>query len=45
MIPAGEAAKAINYHRGNALVVSTSAALRDWHTVSQRREWDVDLTD
>lgn len=26
-------------------MVSTSAALRDWHPVSQRREWDVDLTD
>lgn len=45
VIPAAEAAKAINYHRGDALVVSTSAALRDWHPVSQRREWDVDLTD
>lgn len=45
MIPATEAAKAINFHRGDALVVSTSAALRDWHPVSQRREWDVDLTD
>ena len=45
MIPALEAAKAINYHRGESLVVSTSAALRDWAQVSQRRELDVDLTD
>ncbi len=45
MIPATEAARAINYHRQDALVVSTSAALRDWAQVSQRRELDVDLTD
>ena len=45
MIPSTEAARAINYHRQDALVVSTSAALRDWTQVSQRRELDVDLTD
>jgi phosphonopyruvate decarboxylase len=45
VIPATEAARAINYHRQDALVVSTSAALRDWAQVSQRRELDVDLTD
>ena len=45
MIPSTEAARAINYHRQDALVVSTSAALRDWSQVSQRRELDVDLTD
>ena len=45
MIPSMEAARAINYHRKDALVVSTSAALRDWNQVSQRRELDVDLTD
>ncbi|MFQ6026993.1 MAG: thiamine pyrophosphate-dependent enzyme [Dehalococcoidia bacterium] len=45
MIPSLEATKAINYHRQDALVVSTSAALRDWNQVSQRRELDVDLTD
>ena len=45
MIPSQEVARAINFHRKDALVVSTSAALRDWHTVSQRRELDVDLTD
>ena len=45
MIPSLEATRAINYHRHDALVVSTSAALRDWHQVSLRRELDVDLTD
>lgn len=45
MIPAREAARAINYHRSDALVVATSAALRDWHQVSQRRDLDIDLTD
>ena len=45
MIPSREVARAINYHRDDALVVSTSAALRDWHQVSQRRDLDVDLTD
>ncbi len=45
MNPSMEAAKAINYHRKDALVVSTSSALRDWNQVSQRRDLDVDLTD
>ncbi|HZA21058.1 MAG TPA: thiamine pyrophosphate-dependent enzyme [Dehalococcoidia bacterium] len=45
MIPATEAAKAINYHRRDALVVATSAALRDWSQVSRRRDLDVDLKD
>ncbi len=45
MIPSLEAAKAINFHRKEALVVSTSSALRDWNQVSDRRELDVDLTD
>lgn len=45
MIPSREVARAINYHRNDALVVSTSAALRDWHQVSQRRDLDIDLTD
>ena len=45
MIPSIEATKAINYHRENALVVSTSSALRDWNAVSQRRNLDVDLSD
>lgn len=45
MIPSIEATKAINYHRHDALVVATSAALREWNTVSQRRNLDVDLTD
>ena len=45
MIPSREVARAINYHRQDALVVSTSAALRDWHQVSERRDLDIDLTD
>jgi thiamine pyrophosphate-dependent acetolactate synthase large subunit-like protein len=45
VIPSIEAAKAINYHRGDALVVSTSAALRDWGQVSRRRDLDIDLKD
>ncbi len=45
MIQSREVARAINYHREDALVVSTSAALREWHQVSERRDLDVDLTD
>ena len=45
MIPSMEATKAVNYHRNNSLVVSTSSALREWSAVSQRRDLDVDLTD
>ena len=45
MIPSIEAARAINFHRKDAIVVSTSSALRDWNAVSDRRELDVDLTD
>lgn len=44
-IPYAEAVRAVNFHRGNALVVSTSSALREWSGVSDRREMDVDLTD
>ena len=45
MISAMEATKAVNFHRNGALVVSTSAALRDWSQVSERRDLDVDLSD
>ena len=45
MIPSTEAAKAISFHRQDALVVSTSSALRDWNHVSERRDLDIDLTD
>ncbi len=45
MIQSREVARAINYHREDALVVSTSAALREWHHVSERRDLDIDLTD
>ena len=44
-IPYAEAARAVNYHRGDALVVSTSSALREWCQVSERRELDLDMTD
>ena len=44
-IPYDEAAQAVNYHRGDALVVSTSSALREWSQVSERRELDLDLMD
>ena len=44
-IPYGEAARAVNYHRGDSLVVSTSAALREWSQVSDRRDLDLDLMD
>ncbi len=44
-IPYAEAARAVNYHRGDALVVSTSAALREWSSVSERRDLDLDLMD
>jgi len=45
LIPSMEATKIVNYHRNNALVVSTSSALREWSAVSERRDLDVDLTD
>ena len=45
MIPSTEAAKAIEFHRKEAVVVATSAALRDWNQVSQHRDLDIDLTD
>ena len=40
-----DAVRAVNYHRGEALVVSTSAALREWGRVSDRRDLDLDLMD
>ena len=45
MISSMEANKAVNFHRNDALVVSTSFALRDWSQVSERRDLDVDLSD
>ena len=44
-IPYAEAVRAVNYHRGEALVVSTSSALREWNLVSDRRDLDLDLMD
>jgi len=40
-----EATKAVNFHRKDALVVSTSFALREWSQVSERRDLDIDLSD
>ena len=45
MIPAPEAARLIHSRRRDAVVVSTSTALRHWSAVSNRRELDVDMTD
>ena len=45
VIPSMEATKAVNFHRKDALVVSTSFALREWSQVSERRDLDVDLSD
>jgi len=45
VIPSMEATKAVNFHRKDALVVSTSYALREWSQVSERRDLDVDLSD
>ena len=45
MLPSMEATKAVNFHRKDALVVSTSFALREWSQVSERRDLDVDLSD
>ncbi len=45
MISSIEATRAVNFHRKDALVVSTSSALREWAQVSQRRDLDVDLMD
>ena len=44
-IPSMEATKAVNFHRKDALVVSTSFALREWSQVSERRDLDIDLSD
>ena len=44
-IPYAEAVRAVHYHCSDAVVVSTSAALREWSRVSERRELDVDLMD
>ena len=45
MISSLEAIKAINSWRGDALVVSATVALREWSSVSRRRDLDLDLSD
>ncbi len=44
-IPSMDATRAVNFHRNDALVVSSSSPLREWSQVSKRRDLDVDLTD
>ena len=43
MIPAFEAVKAINEHRGDAMVVGTMTPNRYWQQVSQRPELDLPI--
>ena len=45
MIPALAAMKAIGERRGDAVVVSTTVAMRQWGQVSDRRDLDIDLFD
>ena len=45
MIKSSDAANAINYHRQDSVVASTSQTLKDWQTVSLKRELDIDLVD
>ena len=45
MIPSREAIKVIDTQRGDAVVVSATAALREWSSVSRCRELDLDLSD
>ena len=45
MISSLEAIMAINSWRGDAFVVSATAALREWSSVSRRRDLDLDLSD
>lgn len=45
MIPSLEAIKVINARRRDALVVSATSSLREWSSVSGRRDLDVDLSD
>ena len=45
MIPSMEAMKAIDRWRGEEVVVSATTALREWSSVSRRRDLDLDLSD
>ena len=45
MIPSDQAMKLINERRGDSLVVSATIALREWSSVSERRDLDLDLSD
>jgi len=45
LIPRLEGIKVINTWRGDAAVVSTTAALREWSSVSSHREMELDLSD
>ena len=45
MIRTSDAVNAINYHRQDSVVVSTSQTLRVWQTASKQRDLDIDLVD
>ena len=45
MIKSSDAVNAINYHRNESVVVSTSQTLKDWQLVSDQRHLDIDLVD
>ncbi len=45
MIPSQQGMQLINEHRGESLVVSATTALREWGSISGRRELDLDLSD
>lgn len=45
LIPFLEAMRTLDKWRGEAVVVSTTTALRQWSSVSSRRELDLDLSD
>ena len=45
MIPSLEAVRAIDRWREDAVVVSTTTALKEWSAVSRRRDLDMDLSD
>ncbi len=45
MIPSKQGMQFISESRGESLVVSATTALREWGSVSQRRDLDLDLSD
>jgi len=45
VIPSQQGMQLINECRGEALVVSATTALREWGSISERRDLDLDLSD